>query len=151
MIAINLLDLVPAFQRHLRQYVRSQDTDSTLAAYLADAIQALEWRWARDYVITTSQPNSYSVSPDLATKDYRPIILMASIIYKTGTTSLASYRDGDFAFDPVQGKTNPIVLDIEELGKMLPVGNNLALAVTAPMRGYAAWYNPETYNFFRRI
>lgn len=148
MIAINLLDLVPALRRQLRQYVRDNDTDSTLAAYLADGIVALSWRWTRDYVITTIGPNSYSVTPDLATKDYRPVILMASIIYKTGTTSLASYRDGDFAFDPVQGRTNPIALDIAELDGMLPAGNRkLAQGITAPMRGYAAYYNPESYRY----
>ena len=134
----------------MRQYVREQDTDSTLAAYLADAINALAWRWTRDYVITTITPNTYTVEPDVTTKDIRPIILMASIIYKTGTTSLASYRDGDFAFDPVQGRTNPIALDITELDSMLPVGRKLAQGITAPMRGFAAVYSPETYNLFIR-
>jgi hypothetical protein len=147
---INLLDLVPSFKRHLRQYVREDDTDSTLAAYLADGIVALSWRWTRTYVISTVSPNTYSVAPDLVTKDYRPVILMAAIIYKTGTTSLASYRDGDFAFDPVQGRINPISLDIAELDKMLPMSTKLAQGITAPMFGYAAVYSPETYNFFIR-
>jgi len=148
LITINLLELVPSFKRHLRQYIREDDTDSTLAAYLADAIVALAWRWERTYVITTTSPNSYAVAPNLVTKDYRPIILMGSIIYKTGTTSLAAYRDGDFAYDPVQGRINPIALDITELDKMLPMGTKLAQGFTSPMRGYAAVYSPETYNVF---
>lgn len=134
--------------RHLRQYVKASDTDSTLAAYLADGIVALSWRWTRDYAITTTTPNTYEVSPDIATRDIRPVILMASIIYKMGNSSLASYRDGDFAFDPVQGRTNPIALDIAELGVMIPLRTHLATGTTAPMRGYSSVFNDETYNFF---
>lgn len=148
MRTINLLDLVPAFSRHLRQYVQASDTDSTLAAYLGDGIIALSWRWTRDYTVTTIAPNSYSVDPDVEMSDLRPIILMASIIYKMGTASLASYRDGDFAFDPVQGRTNPIALDITELDKIIPVrAAALAQGFTAPMRGFNNIYNPETYRF----
>lgn len=133
-------------KRHLRQYVREDDTDSTLAAYLADGIVALSWRWSRDYEVTTTTPNTYEVSPDIITRDIRPVVLMASIIYKMGNSSLASYRDGDFAFDPVQGRTNPIALDIAELGSMIPVQTKLAQGITAPMRGYSSVFNDETYN-----
>lgn len=139
---------MPPFKRHLRQYVLENDTDSTLAAYLGDAITALSWRWTRDYVVTTIYPNTYIVDPDVSMSDLRPIILMGSIIYKMGNSSLASYRDGDFAFDPVQGRTNPIALDIAELDGIIPARKvQLAQALRAPMRGFNNAYNDETYNF----
>jgi len=142
---VNLLELTPAFKRHLKQWVKTQDTDSILAAYLADGIEALAWRWERLYAITVTQPNTYSVSPDIAVRDKRPIILMASIIYKMGNVELAGFRDGDFAYDPQQGRTNPIISDIAELDKMLPLKPTLAKAVTSPMRGFSNAFNPESY------
>jgi len=143
---MNLLDLVPPFKRQLKQYVKGSDTDSTLAAYLADSTEALNWRWTRSYAITFTTPNSYSVSPDVAAKDKRPIILMASIIYKMGNVELAGFRDGDFAYDPQQGRTNPIMQDIAELDKILPRAQ-LAKGKTAAMRGYSNGYNPESYSW----
>jgi hypothetical protein len=144
---LNLLDIVPPFNRHLKQYRRAADTDSTLAAYLADAIEALNTRWARTYTITTIYPNTYSVTPDIAVKDKRAIILMGSLIYKMGNVNLASFRDGDFAYDPVQGRTNPIALDQAELDKILGSAPRLATGFTAPIRGFANIYNPESYNY----
>ena len=142
---MNLLDLVPAFSRHLRQYQRSEDTDSTLAAYLADSIEALNNRWTRTYVVTEVSPLSFSVDPDVTAKDKRPIILAASIIYKGANMDLAAIRDGDFAYDPQQGRQNPLQNDILELDKLLPVGARLAQATSAPLRGYTNIWNPESY------
>lgn len=142
---MNLLELVPAFKRHLKQWIRTQDTDSTLAAYLADAIEALNWRWTRDYIIATVAPSTFSVSPDIAVRDKRPIILMASIIYKMGNVELAGFRDGDFAYDPQQGRANPILADIAELDKMLPSRPSLAKAISSPLRGFSNGLNPESY------
>jgi hypothetical protein len=142
---VNLLELTPALKRHLKQWVKVQDTDSILAAYLADGIEALAWRWERTYVISVTQPNTYTVLPDIAVRDKRPIILMASIIYKTGNVELAGFRDGDFAYDPQQGRANPILTDVAELDKMLPLKPNLAHAISSPMRGFANALNPESY------
>lgn len=145
---MNLLDLVPTFKRQLRQYVKEQDTDSTLAAYLADSVEALNWRWTRTYEITVIQPNSYSVLPQITAKDKRPIMLMASIIYKAANTDLASFKDGDFAYDPQQGRQNPIATDIAELDKLLPLANKrLGLASAVPLRGFSNVYNSESYSF----
>ena len=148
---MNLLDLTPSFKRHLRQWIKDQDTDSQLAAYLADAIEALSWRWTRTYAITTTPPNTYTVSPDIDVKDKRPIILMASIIYKAGNVELASFKDGDFAYDPQQGRSNPIANDITELDKLLPAKSQLALAHTQPLRGYSNGFNPESYSWLVSI
>ena len=147
---MNLLDLVPPFKRHLKQYKKGADTDSTLAAYLADAIEALQFRWDRAYAITFIAPNSYSVTPDVVSKDKRPIILMASIIYKMGNLQLAGFKDQDFAYDPQQGRQNPIQSDIEELARFLPI-YKLARPSTAPMRGFNNTYNPESYNWLGGI
>lgn len=144
---MNLLDLVPAFERHLRQYKKSEDTASILAGYLADGIQALEYRWDRTYTITFITPATYSVSPDIATKDIRTVILMAAIIYKMGNYSLARFTDGDFSYDPQNAwRTNPITFDINELKERLPA-TQLATGRTAPMRGFEIVYNRESYNW----
>lgn len=147
----NLLDLVPSYKRHLRQWVLDSDTDSMLAAYLADGVEAMSWRWTRDYVVTTITPNTYSVDPDIDMKDKRPIILMASIIYKMGNVDLASFKDGDFAYDPQQGRTNPILSDVAELDKLVPAGIKLAQAVSSPMRGFSNAFNTESYSWMLGI
>lgn len=147
---MNLLDLVPPFKRHLKQYKSSTDVDSVLAAYLADAVEALQFRWGRTYAITFTSPQTYAVSPDIVSKDKRPIILMASIIYKMGNLQMAGFKDQDFAYDPQQGRQNPIQVDIEELARFLPI-YRLARPVTAPLRGYSNQFNPESYNFLAVI
>lgn len=144
---MNLLTTVPSFKRHLNQYKREDDTDSKLAAYLADGIEALGFRWNRAYEITTIEPETYLVTPDVAAKDKRPIILMASIIYKMGNLQLASFKDQDFAYDPQQGRQNPIQVDVEELARFLPI-YRLASARSAPLRGYAYWGNTENYGYW---
>lgn len=146
-----MLDIVPSFTRHLKQYIKEEDTDSNLAAYLADGIEALDWRWGRDYVITVTQPNTYNVTPDVAMKDKRPVILMASIIYKMGNVELAGFTDGDFAYNPQQGRNNPLATDIAELGLLVPVGKRLGLAASAPLRGFSNGYNPESYSWLTSI
>lgn len=144
---MNLLDLVPSFERHLRQYKKRDDTQSILAGYLADGIQALEYRWDRAYAITHVPPATYTVSPDVADGDRRTIILMAAIIYKMGNYSLARFTDGDFSYDPQNAwRTNPITFDINELKERLPA-IRLASGMTAPMRGTNNIYNRESYDW----
>lgn len=148
---MNLLDLVPAFERHLRQYKKSTDTASILAGYLADGIQALEYRWDRTYVLTYLPPATYTVTPDIVSGDVRTIILMASIIYKMGNYSLARFTDGDFSYDPQNAwRTNPITFDINELKERLPA-TRLASGSTAAMRGFNNIYNRESYNWVEAL
>lgn len=144
----NLLDLVPSLDRQLKQYREDDHTDSTLAGYLADACEALNFRWNREYVVTSPAPNTYLVSPDITPADKRPVILMASIIYKMGNWAQAYKRDGDFAIDPrtINAGINPIVLETAELGTMLP-SVRLASARTAAMRGFENIWNRESYNW----
>lgn len=144
---MNLLDLVPAFRRQLNQYVNSSHTDSTLAAYLADAVDALNWRWVRLYVVDHTPPNTYLVNIDITAKDRRPVILMGSIIYKGAYVDLAKFSDGDFAYDPAQGRFNPIAMDLNELDKILPSTPRLFAASTTPLRGFSNGFNPESYSW----
>lgn len=141
-----MLDLVPALRRHISNYIETDETDSELAAYLADGVEALAFRWDRTYQITHIPPMTFTVSPDIAAKDKRPIILMASIIYKMGNLQLAGFRDGDFSYDPQQGRQNPTQMDIEELARFLPI-YRLAKPATAPLRGYNSAVNPESYRW----
>lgn len=146
---MNLLDLVPSFKRQIRNFVQDQDTDSTLAAYLADGIEALAYRWpSRTYAITVIQPNSYTVSPDVTAADKRAIILMGAIIYMSGQNAEASFHDGDFAWSVSGGKDNSLALAASELDKIVPPAIRLAGAISAPVRGYSNVFNPESYMFF---
>jgi hypothetical protein len=142
----NLLDLVPPLDRQLRQFKDSTDTDSDLAGYLADAVEALNYRWNRDYVVDKPAPKTYVVSPDVDPLDKRPVILMASIIYMMGNWSQEYVRDGDFANDTrtVNAQINPLLIMIGELKKILPE-IKLASATTAPMRGFNNIFNREAY------
>lgn len=137
-------------RRHLGNYIEEDEIDATFAAYLADAIEALQFRWDRTYAIDFIAPGTYSVEPDVESKDKRPIILMASIIYKMGTLQLAGFRDGDFSYDPQQGRQNPIQMDVEELARFLPI-YRLAKATTGPLRGYNSLVNPESYKWLAYI
>lgn len=147
---MNLLDLVPALRRHIKNYIEADEIDAELAAYLADAIEALQFRWDRTYAITFTPPLTFEVSPDIASKDKRPIILMAAIIYKMGTLQLAGFKDQDFSYDPQQGRQNPIQMDIEELARFLPI-YRLAKPMTGPMRGFNTLVNPESYRWIALI
>lgn len=143
----NLLELVPSFERHLRAYIRTGDTESKLSGYLADAIQALSIFWpTRGYTITYTAPYTYVCPVTIAPGDFRPIILMGSIIYKQGNINLAAVTDGDFSYNPFprgQG-TSTLAIDITELEKYIP-RVRLASASTVPMVGFDNIYNRESY------
>lgn len=146
----NLLDLVPAFDRHMRTYKQVDDTPSKLAGYLADAIEALSFFWpSKGYEITFTPPYTYECNPDIAVVDKRPIILMASIIYKMGNINIAAVTDGDFSYNPFpRGKdTSTLAIDINELEKYIPKSVLLAQASTAPLRGFNNAFNLESYTW----
>lgn len=143
---MNLLELVPAFSRQLRLYKRGSDTDSDLAGYLADAVEAMGNRWQREYVVAYTAPKTYVVTPDITPNDKRPIVLMASIIYKGSNLMSASVRDGDFSYDPQIARWNhPIQQDIDELKYLVPI--QLAKAFSSPMYGFHNIYNKESYDW----
>lgn len=141
----NALELVPAFRRQIGVYTQGTSTnDSALAGYIADAVQALMYKWDREYSIEFISPHTYIISPDVVQADIRAIILMASIIYKVGTISLASFTDGDFTWNPQKGVSASMELDREELQGILP-GVRLAVPTAGSFLGFNNWINPESY------
>lgn len=147
----NALDLVPAFSRQIRAYNRGNSglTDSGLAGYIADAVQALMYRWDKTYSVTFTSPMTYNITPDIEEKDIRPIILMASIIYKMGSVSLVSFSDGDFSYNP-RGGLSSLELDRTELLAYLPAVR-LAKPTVGTLYGFKSIFNPENYDWFNAL
>ena len=146
---MNALDLVPAFRRQIGVYTHGSNTsDSALAGYIADAVQALTSMWGggQVYEVEFTSPMTYNITPDVAAGDIRPIILMASIIYKMGTISILSYVDGDFSWN-TRGSLGTQLTDAErkELLGYVPV--KLAKAVAGQFLGYKSVYNPENFDW----
>lgn len=141
------MDLVPAFTRHVKTYLDPDDTDSKFAGYLADAVDALSYFWIRDYAVTVTTPNTYTVTPEIERRDFRPIILMASIIYKMGNINIAGFSDGDFSYNPFpRGKdTSTLSIDVNELALYGIRQARLAAPSSMPMRGFNNVYNAESY------
>ncbi len=143
----NALELVPAFRRQIGVYTQGTNTnDSALAGYIADAVQALMARWDRTYALTFISPATYTFEPSIEAKDIRPIILMASIIYKMGNVGLISFTDGDFSWNPNRGQDNTIGLDKDELLSYVPK-YRLASAVAGQFLGFKSIFNPESYDW----
>jgi hypothetical protein len=142
----NALDLIPAFRRQIGIYTQGQNhTDSALAGYIADAVQALMYKWEREYTIEFTSPATYVITPDVEQRDIRPIILMASIIYKMGTIGLVSFIDGDFSYNPHKGAGNAIESDRLELQSYVHSGVRLAAPSVGAFLGFDNWVNPESY------
>jgi hypothetical protein len=141
------LELIPAFRRQIRVYNSGASalTDSQLAGYIADAVQALMFRWDRTYSVEFISPMTYNISPDISEKDLRPIILMASIIYKMGSVGLVAFSDGDFSYNP-KGGLSSLELDRSELLSYLP-NVRLAKPSVGALYGYKAIWNPEGYDW----
>jgi hypothetical protein len=102
------------------------------------------WRWDRTYTVEFISPQTYLISPDIEQKDIRPIILMASIIYKMGTIGLASFSDGDFSYNPHRGDSSSLAFDRDELLNYLPK-LRLAKPSAGTFLGFNNLFNPESY------
>ena len=146
-MATNALELVPAFRRQIGVYTQGTTTiDSALAGYIADAVQALGPRWGKDYEIEFISPATYILTPDVAPGDIRPILLMASIIYKIGTISTVSFTDGDFSWNTRGNIGQFAQADRDELLLYVPKAR-LASAVVGTFNGFRSIYNPESYDW----
>jgi hypothetical protein len=150
-MATNALDLVPAFSRQIRVYNKGASglTESQLAGYIADAVQALMFRWDRTYSVTQAAPMNYTITPDIEEKDIRPIILMASIIYKMGSVGLVAFTDGDFSYNP-KGGLSSLELDRSELLSYLPK-LRLAKPSVGQLFGWKSIFNPEGYDWYNAV
>lgn len=141
----NALELVPAFRRRVGVYTQgATTTDSTLAGYIADSVQALMYRWDREYSIEFISPQTYLITPTVEQKDIAPIVLMASLIYTMGTIGLASFTDGDFSYNPHRGTSSAMELYRQELLAFLPQVR-LARPTVGQFLGFDNWVNPESY------
>jgi hypothetical protein len=141
----NALELVPAFRRQIGVYSQGQNhSDSVLAGYIADAVQALMYRWDKEYSVEFISPATYHIEPDIEQKDIRPIVLMASIIYKMGTIGLVAFTDGDFSYNPHKGSGSAMEADRLELLNYVPK-IRLAAPSVGTFMGFNNWFNPESY------
>lgn len=141
----NALTLIPAFRRQIGVYTNGTNTaDSALAGYIADSVQALMFRWDRTYSVEFTSPATYNITPDIEERDIRPIILMASIIYKMGNVGLVSFTDGDFSYNPHKGEAGTLETDRKELLNYVP-NVRLAKPSVGKLLGFGGWYNPESY------
>lgn len=150
-VSTNALELVPAFQRQIRVYNTgaSATTESGLAGYIADGVQALLYRWDKTYSVALTSPMTYVISPVILEKDIRPIILMASIIYKSGSLGLVSFSDGDFSYHGATA-AKALELDRAELLSYIPA-TRLAKPTIGPLFGYRAIWNPENYDWMNAL
>lgn len=143
----NALELVPAFRRQVGVYTQGTTTiDSALAGYIADAVQALGPRWGKDYEVEFISPATYIITPDVEPGDIRPILLMASIIYKIGTISTVSFTDGDFSWNTRGNVSQFAQADRDELLLYVPTAR-LAQATVGSFYGFRSIYNPESYDW----
>ena len=141
----NALELVPAFRRQISVYTHgTSTTDSALAGYIYDAVHALMYKWNKEYETEFISPQTYIITPDIEQRDIRPIILMASIIYKMGALSQASFSDGDFSYNPGRGITSTLEMDRQELLDYVP-SKQLAVPSVGQFLGFDNWINPESY------
>jgi len=131
-LRLKLGDLDPASYKYL---------DEWLHASLIASVDALQRWWADKYQID----NDDRVSPDIERRDIQPIILMASIILKSGSLenfswNVGSWRDAEISFSNIEGgrnKSESLRRDWEELTQLLPPPNKkLAGAVKGHLPGY---------------
>jgi hypothetical protein len=102
-----------------------------------DSVEALMTRWSNRYYISadgvvTRNPNctfEFSTPPVIQSKDKRAIVLMASIILKSGkkntqSSSTASWKDDEVSYSNIEGSkqlSSSLTEDINELNRMLPI------------------------------
>jgi hypothetical protein len=150
----------------LVQYIdrlRLQVGDTDAAAYryinewllisLVAAVESLQSWWNFRYLVddndhvfrNTGITFEYAEPPIIQRSDIRPIILMASIIIKSGglenfSWNLGSWRDAEISFSNIEGgraKDSSITRDWEELkGYLKPPQKKLAFSRKCHLPGY---------------
>lgn len=117
-LRLRLGDLNPASYKYL---------DDWLHASLIASVDALQRWWDDKYTIDENN----RITPDLLRRDIQPIILMASIIVKSGSLenfswSVGSWRDAEISFSNIEGsrgKSDSLQRDWDELNKLLTSPN----------------------------
>ncbi len=110
-------------------------TDDQLQLTLIAAVEALQPWWDFRYLLNDSDEVyrnesvnfKYAEPPVIQRSDIRPIILMASIISKSGSLenmaySIGSWRDAEVAYSNIEGgksKDKSLQRDLDELNNIL--------------------------------
>lgn len=144
-LRLHLGDLDPTSYRYL---------DMWLTTALLTAVKTLQRWWNYKYLVdyltndVYRNPNvvfTFAPPPEIEDQDVRPIILMASIIIKSGqlenmSWSLSSWRDAEISFSNISSgsqKENSIKRDKEELLSLLtPPTNKLTGSKKVHLPGY---------------
>lgn len=131
-LRLKLGDLNPASYRYL---------DEWLHAALIASVDALQRWWADKYTIDENN----RVSPNILRRDIQPVILMASIILKSGSLenfswNVGSWRDAEISFSNIEGgrgKLDSLQKDWEELNMLLtPPTKKLSPSLKGHLPGY---------------
>lgn len=131
-LRLKLGDLDPSSYRYL---------DEWLHLALVASIDSLQRWWADKYIVDDDN----RVSPSVDRRDIQPIILMASIIIKSGSLenfswNLGSWRDAEISFSNISGggqKQDSLNKDWEELKTLLtPPNKKLIQSVKGHLPGY---------------
>ncbi len=127
-------------------------TDETLHNILRYAVMALQPRWSDKYVVDVDGVVyrgpvvfQFSSPPVIQTKDYRPIVLMASILIKTGNKNVnsgttASWKDDEVSYSNIEAakqRDSTLNDDIKELENLLP-SKKLARPLYGRLYGWTA-------------
>jgi hypothetical protein len=150
----NLEYLIDFLRLHIGDTGVAVYSDETLHNALRYAVSSLASRWNTKYFIdidgvvhrnTDTTMFDLSSPPIVQATDYRPIVLMASIIIKGGkkfseSGNAVSWRDDEVVWD---GKTvasqitGTLQDDINELDSILGVGKRLARPIHGHLYGYS--------------
>jgi len=149
-LRLKLGDLDPAAYKYL---------DEWLHLSLIASIDALQRWWGDKYLIDEDTDKVYrnpvivfttSEPPTVERRDIQPIILMASIILKSGSLenfswNVGSWRDAEISFSNIEGsrgKQDSLQKDWEELNMLLTSPNKkLAFPVIGHLPGYVGNLN----------
>jgi hypothetical protein len=138
---------------HLGDSDSSRYTDTWLDTALISSVEALQKWWDYKYLLDTNDnayrnPNHrylFSEPPVIQDGDNRPIVLMASIIIKSGDLenmawNLGSWRDAEISYSNIQSgrtKNNSLERDWRELTDILkPPQKRLSGAKKGHLPGY---------------
>jgi len=147
--SINLDYLLPTLRFQLGDTVEAsyRYTDGWLRVALVTAVKAMQRWWGVKYLVddttkdvsrNTDVTFDYEEPPLILDKDERPLILMASILVKSGqlelnSWSVGSWKDAEVAVSNIEGnraKEFGIGMDWDELkGYVLPPTKRLAGAL----------------------
>lgn len=151
-LRLQLGDINPDSYRHLDEWLRLS---------LIVAIESLQPWWKRKYLLDANddvyrngnQIYNQAVPPVIQAEDIRPIILMSSLIIKSGdlenfSWNVGAWRDAEISYSNIEGsrrKSDLLKKDWEELTSILkPPQKRLSSSNKGHLPGYQ--YNQMEYD-----